>query len=102
MVWKVIPMKLRVGLYKDGKVTPGADVFPTFTNLHADYERGLALITIPEGFYPAFMKEFEHPEDAAIDEGEIKHLTLAQRDELKRWMHDALPTRPEFENLDLG
>jgi hypothetical protein len=48
------------------------------------------------------MQEFEHPKDAAIDEGETKHLTLAQREELKRWMNDALPTRPEFENLDLG
>ena len=95
-------MKLRVGLYKDGKVTPGADVFPTFKNLHADYERGLALIDIPEGFYPAFLKEFEHDPNAAIDKGETKHLTLAQREELKRWMNDAHPTRPEFEKLDLG
>lgn len=95
-------MKLRVGLYKNGKVNPGADVFPTFTNLHADYERGLALITIPEGHYPLWLKEHEHDPNAPIDQGEVKHLTLAQREELKRWMNDALPTRPEFETIDLG
>ncbi len=96
-------MKLRLALSgSDQEANPYRALLPHYSNLHADYERGLALVDIPEGFYPAFMKEFEHPANAAIDEGEVKHLTLAQRDELKRWMDDAIPSRPEFQNLDLG
>lgn len=95
-------MKLRVALYKQGKTTPGADVFPTFSNLQSDVERGLALIDIPEGHYPLWLREYEHPDNAPIDQGGVKHLTLAQREELKRWMNEALPTRPEFETIDLG
>lgn len=95
-------MRIRLSLHKGGKRAPGADILPAFMNLEADYERGLALVDVPDGTLPAWIADYAHPENAPIDQGNVKHLTLAQREELKRWMNDAYPTRPEFENLDLG
>lgn len=96
-------MRLRLRLQDpNGRQDAHTAALPYFNNLHADYERRLALVDIPTEMYPEWMKEFEHPENAAIDEGAVKHLTLAQREELKRWMAESYPTRPEFETLDLG
>lgn len=95
-------MRIRLSLHKDGKGTPGADILPSFMNLEADYARGLALVDVPDGTLPAWIADYAHPQDAPIDQGGVKHLTLAQREELKRWMNDAYPTRPEFETIDLG
>ena len=95
-------MRIRLSLHKDGKSVPGADILPAFMNLEADYERGLALVDVPDGTMPAWIADYAHPQNAPIDQGMVKHLTLAQREELKRWMSDSYPTRPEFETVDLG
>jgi len=95
-------MKVRLSLHKDGRVAPGADILPTFSNLQADYERGLALVDVPNGVLPPWFQAYEHPKDAPIDEGEIKHLTSSEREQLKRWMNEAYPDRPEWEQIDLG
>jgi len=95
-------MKLRLSLYKDGKVTPGADILPLFMNLEADYERGLALVDVPDHGLPEWMQAYAHAPNDPIDKGKVQHLSLSERDQLKRWMAESYPTRPEFEKLDLG
>jgi len=94
-------MRIRLSLHKNPNGVPGADILPTFQNLEADYERGLALVDVPDGVLPAWFGALEHERDAPIDT-ETKHLTLSEREQLKRWMAEAYPTRPEFETIDLG
>lgn len=96
-------MKLRLRLQEpNSKQDAFTATLPFFSNLQADYERGLALVEIPEGMYPQFMQDFAHPANAAIDDGAVKHLSLSQRDQLKRWMAESYPSRPEFGEIDLG
>lgn len=96
-------MKLRLVLTgTSNENNPYRANLPQYNNLQADYERGLALVDIPEGMYPEFFQEYAHPEEAAIDEGAIRHLTTPQKDQLKRWMAEAYPSRPEFGEIELG
>ena len=95
-------MKIRLSLHKDVNKAPGADILPTFSNLEADYERGLALVDVPDDVLPAWMQAYAHAPNDPIDKGKVQHLSLSEREQLKRWMAEAYPTRPEFEKLDLG
>jgi hypothetical protein len=96
-------MKLRLVLTgTSNENNPYRANLPQYNNLHADYERGLALVDIPVGMYPEFLQEYAHPEEAAIDEGAIRHLTTPQKRQLKAVDGGSLSIQTGIREIELG